>query len=136
MQAQTRAERNRNPGNIRKSSTIYQGETPSNDKAFKAFKSNEWGYRAMFSLLCAYQKRYGIHTIRAMISRYAPSIENNTEGYIDTVCRLSGIAPDEYIDTMKPDRMIRIVAAMSWVEGGKEPVMREIEEGWRLFDRS
>lgn len=41
--------RNNNPGNIRLSSTKYQGEVqPSQDTAFKQFESMAYGYRAIF----------------------------------------------------------------------------------------
>ena len=36
-------------------------------------------------------------TIRGIISRWAPSNENNTRAYIENVSRLAGIAPDEPI---------------------------------------
>ena len=40
---------NRNPGNIRHSSSRYRGEVrPSRDPAFKEFEAIEWGYRAIF----------------------------------------------------------------------------------------
>ena len=64
---------NCNPGNIRRSKIRYKGERhPSTDAAFKQFESMEWGYRAMFVLLDTYRVRYGLNTLREMISRYAP----------------------------------------------------------------
>ena len=73
---------NCNPGNIRQSSTRYQGEVvPSRDKAFKQFRTMAWGYRAMFVLLDSYRRK-GYLTIRQMVTRYAPPIENHTENYI------------------------------------------------------
>ena len=83
--------RNRNPGNIRRSATKYLGEVaPSRDAAFKQFETMAWGYRAMFVLLDSYSRK-GYRTIRQMISRYAPPIENHTENYIRCVaeCRVS-----------------------------------------------
>ena len=38
-----------------------------------------WGYRAMFVLLHTYRVRHGCRTLREMISRYAPPMENHTE---------------------------------------------------------
>ena len=83
--------RNRNPGNIRRSATKYLGEVaPSRDAAFKQFETMAWGYRAMFVLLDSYSRK-GYRTIRQMISRYAPPIENHTENYIRCVAEWSGI---------------------------------------------
>ena len=88
-QSLPRGLRNNNPGNIRISPTRYKGEiVPSSDRAFKQFKSRGWGYRAIFVLLESYHKR-GIRTIRQIISRYAPSFENDTEKYISSVCAVS-----------------------------------------------
>lgn len=75
----TRGLRNRNPGNIRRSKTRYLGEvTPSCDVAFKQFETMAWGYRAMFVLLDSYRRR-GYVTLRQMIARYAPPVENHTK---------------------------------------------------------
>ncbi len=68
-----------------------------------------------------------------MIERYAPSFENHTQVYIDTVSRLSGIGCDEVIDTRSHDHMVPIVAAMSRVENGVDANMSEVEQGWTLY---
>ena len=124
---------NCNPGNIRRSRVSYKGEVhPSQDKAFKQFESMEWGYRAMFVLLDTYRVRYGLTTLREMISRYAPPEENHTGLYIDMVCNMTGIAPDEEIDTRSRKTMIPVVAAMSRVENGHAADREEVERGFDL----
>ena len=71
---------NRNPGNIRRSKVRYRGEVrPSRDPDFKQFETLAWGYRAIFVLLDTYRIRYGLDTIRGMISRWAPPSENHTD---------------------------------------------------------
>lgn len=129
----SRGLRNNNPGNIRLSPTTYRGEVPSTDKAFKAFESMAWGYRAMFVLLHTYQKRHGLKTIRQMINRYAPPNENHTEVYINKVSEWSGVGADGNITTTNKDVMTPIVAAMSRMENGVPAVMSEVNEGWELF---
>lgn len=132
----SRGLRNRNPGNIRCSAVRYRGEIiPSKDKAFKQFETMAYGYRAMFVLLDTYARRHGLHTIRTMIDRYAPPVENDTRAYVTTVSRLSGIDADAPIDTRRHDQMVAVVAAMSRVENGTEAVMEEVEQGWSLFAR-
>ena len=53
-----------------------------------------YGYRAMFTLLHSYERRYGLNTIRSMLTRYAPPTENFTDGYIRFVSVRTGIAAD------------------------------------------
>lgn len=130
----SRGLRNCNPGNIRQSRSRFQGEVrPSRDSAFKQFESMAYGYRAMFVLLDTYHRRYGLTTIRQMISRWAPPTENFTEGYIRFVAQRTGIRPDETLDSRSLRDMIPIVAAMSEIENGAKAVMSDVEEGWRLF---
>lgn len=129
----TRGLRNRNPGNIRRSKTCYLGEvTPSRDAAFKQFETMAWGYRAMFVLLDSYRRR-GYGTLRQMIARYAPPVENHTENYIRCVVTWSGVDADEPLDTHDRATMLAVVAAMSRMENGREAVMSDVEAGWTLF---
>lgn len=124
---------NCNPGNIRLSKVFYRGEVqPSQDAAFKQFSSMEWGYRAMFVLLDTYARRYGLNTIRGMISRYAPPSENNTEAYIAAVCEWTGIAADEMLDTRSRRDMVPIVVAMSRIENGLPALRPQVEKGFDL----
>lgn len=126
---------NCNPGNIRRSRVSYKGEVhPSQDKDFKQFESMEWGYRAMFVLLDTYRVRYGLCTLREMISRYAPPEENHTALYIDAIQEMTGVQPDEPLDTLDRKQMIPIVAAMSRVENGCKAQLQEVETGWQLTD--
>lgn len=129
----TRGLRNCNPGNIRRSKTRYLGEvTPSRDAAFKQFETMAWGYRAMFVLLDSYRRR-GYGTLRQMIARYAPLVENHTENYIRCVATWSDVDADEPLDTHDRATMLAVVAAMSRMENGREVVMSDVEAGWTLF---
>lgn len=129
----SRGLRNNNPGNIRLSSTRYLGEVDSTDSAFKQFKSMAHGYRAMFVLLYTYQKKHHLNTIAAMISRYAPAVENHTEAYINAVSEWSGVPATCRITTTNGDIMVPIVAAMSRVENGVFAHMPDVVEGWDMF---
>lgn len=132
----SRGLRNCNPGNIRQSRSNFKGEVrPSRDSAFKQFESMAYGYRAMFVLLNSYHKRYGLTTIREMISRWAPPSENFTEGYIRFVSERSGIAADVEVDSRSERDMVPIVAAMSEIENGAKAVMNDVYEGWKLFSK-
>lgn len=131
----SRGIKNCNPGNIRRSRVRYRGEVhPSQDPDFKQFSSMAWGYRAMFVLLDTYRKRYGLNTLRTMISRYAPPEENHTALYIQAVCDFTGLTPDKEIDTRNRATMIPIVMAMSRIENGCSASRSEVEVGWQLTD--
>lgn len=130
----SRGLRNCNPGNIRQSRSKFEGEVrPSRDALFKQFETMAYGYRAMFVLLDSYRRRYGLSNIRAMITRWAPPVENHTEAYIRFVAEHSGVAEDETLDTRSERDMIPVVMAMSEIENGTKAVMADVEAGWRLF---
>lgn len=130
----SRGLRNCNPGNIRRSSVRYRGEVvPSRDVEFKEFETMAYGYRAMFVLLDTYRRRYGLITIRQMLSRYAPPEENFTESYIRIVSQRTGIDADRRVNTRLASDMIPIVRAMSEVENGVAAILEDVEEGWSLY---
>ena len=115
---------------------MYQGEIhPSQDSAFKQFKSAAYGYRAMFVLLYTYRKKHGLDTLHQMISRYAPPVENHTDNYIKSVCKWAEVEADVPIDTVSEEVMVPVVAAMSRMENGKAAVMADVKAGWDLFRR-
>ena len=125
--------RNCNPGNIRKSADVFQGEiVPSGDSDFKQFRTMAYGYRAMFKLLFNYYRVYGLKTIRQLISRWAPKNENNTQAYVKLVASYAGIAEDTLLQFTE-DEMVKIAAAMSRVENGREANTAEVISGWRLY---
>lgn len=131
----SRGLRNNNPGNIRLDGVHWKGEVePSRDREFKQFETMAWGYRAMFQCLNTYYRKYGLDTIRKMISRWAPPNDgNHTDNYVKAVSERSGVPADGRITTTNRDVMIPIVAAMSRVENGVEAKMTDVEAGWKLF---
>jgi hypothetical protein len=109
---------------------------PSADSAFKQFKTIVWGYRAMFVLLHTYRVKHGLNTLKGMIERYAPPMENDTGGYLKTVCNRSGIPPERNLNTLDGTAMIPVVCAMSRVENGVQAIREDVEAGWELFIQS
>ena len=101
----TRGVRNCNPANIRLDSQSFVGELkPSSDRSFKQFKSMAYGVRALMKLLQTYYLEYHLNTVSTIISRYAPSIENRTDDYINFVCRHMHTEPHTILRlNIKPD---------------------------------
>ena len=131
---ETRGYRNANPLNIRINSDKFQGEIqPSGDREFKQFETMAYGYRAAFRILRTYINNYKCDTIRKIISRFAPTNENHTENYIRVVSERSGIPENDIVYPNNREMMIRIVAAMSYVENGREAVMSDVIRGWELL---
>src|SRR3569623_3049005 len=77
--------RNNNPGNIRKTAPDWRGEVVGSDSAFEPFATPEAGIRALAVLQRNYKRKYGLRTERAIITRYAPPRESNTESYVSAV---------------------------------------------------
>ena len=134
----TRGYRNNNFGNIRITKdkngkqTFWKGEIVGTDKSFKTFKDAAYGYRAIFALLKEYISK-GYNTIEKIINRYAPSSENNTNAYINTVCKRSGIVKDVKIAASDLVTLSKIVSAISFVENGIPANEVDIENGKKLL---
>lgn len=95
----TRGVRNNNPFNVIKSSSRWLGLKPKCqciDSVFCEFVEMKYGIRCGFVLLRKYIQVYCLSDVRSIISRFAPSSENDTEAYIkfveDSMCR-DGFTP-------------------------------------------
>jgi len=106
------------------------------DAEFVQFKSLEYGWRAAFYLLTrTYYHKYRLYTIRGIISRWAPSSENDTSTYIANVSRLTGIDPDEPIGipSDKPSRWMAVGVAMAIQENGTTSIdWFAMLRGWEM----
>ena len=123
--------RNNNPLNIRVGN-VWLGEVPNpTDNEFEQFVSMFYGLRAGFILLRRYIRRYHLTTVPDIISRWAPGSENNTVKYIDTVCQLSGIAPDARLDYGDEETLVNLVDAMILVECGQHVDRATIIKAYR-----
>ena len=129
--------RNCNPLNIRRSKDQWKGLAEAQtDRAFCQFKSLEYGWRAAFYLLTrTYYHKHRLYTIRGIISRWAPSSENDTRSYIENVSRLTGIDPDEPIGipSDRPSRWMAVGVAMAIQENGTSSLdYFAMLRGWEL----
>ena len=126
--------RNNNPLNIRHNADVFQGEIKGNDKSFKTFSSMSYGYRAAFVTLGTYLSR-GWNTIEKIISKWAPSNENDTENYIANVVKWSGVPRNKELTAADGADYILIVSAMSFVENGVNADINQIKAGFALQNK-
>lgn len=93
--SETRGMRNNNPGNLRYAKSVgWEGlvkEDSRTDNAFFQFTSVYWGLRAMIMQIRNYFRKKKDLTIKSIISRYAPSFENNTKFYYEEVAKFCNI---------------------------------------------
>ena len=125
----TRGVQNNNPGNIRHGSDRWQGMSAAQpDASFVRFDSPVWGVRAMARVLMTYRDRYGLRTVREIITRWAPPTENNTDAYVFSVSQRMGVDPDEPLQF--PSQLPELVAAIIKHENGYQPyTMATIKAG-------
>lgn len=107
----TRGVRNNNPGNIDyNKANQWNGQlglevgVPS--PRFARFDSPENGLRALGKLLQTYQSKHGLKTVKQIISRWAPSTENDTEAYVRSVEKRTGTTPGAEVN-MKDTKVLR-----------------------------
>ena len=128
--------RNNNPLNIIKSEKInWQGEVkpstdpnfaqfevkPSTDPNFAQFETLEYGLRAAFKLLRTYYQKHGCRTIRQIVARWDPEGPKVIDAYVNTVCKHTGLSPDQQLPPMKEETKVMwcdIVLAMATMECG------------------
>lgn len=122
---QSRGLRNNNPGNIRKSGDPWLGlaaEQP--DHEFFTFTEPQFGIRALAKVLMNYRRLYGLNTIDAIIRRWAPPSENDTDAYIRAVASRTGIPAKASLNL--PADLDVLVPAIIRHENGAQPYPPEL----------
>lgn len=113
---EARGVRNRNPGNIDYNpANQWLGQLkhdPAIEKRFARFDTPENGIRALGKLLLTYQRKHGLKTVKAIISRWAPSVENDTDAYVRAVEVNTGTRPGAEIDLTQPAVITGFVKAI------------------------
>ncbi len=106
----SRSARNHNPGDIRWGSFARQhgathGDTGDDRTGMAVFPTDEAGFRAYRELLSVNARLhngtlvfgYLGATLREVVSRFAPPIENDTEAYLCNVCAWTGLTPSHIL---------------------------------------
>lgn len=103
-----RGVRNRNPGNIRRSSIVWRNSFQTQaaceaagrvwDADFVVFFAMPDGERGIGHILEQYASADGINTCGGIANRYAPPSENDSASYANALAADLGVAPDTIID--------------------------------------
>jgi len=108
-----------NPGALRPSSikevndlAIGTVQAPSGE--FLHFANDEHGFKALEIVL---KKVYWNSSISNCISRYAPSFENNTDGYVSKIVKKMGISPSTLVKNCNINKLMKTIAE---IEGFKQ----------------
>ncbi|MCF8458821.1 MAG: hypothetical protein K9H62_23030, partial [Bacteroidales bacterium] len=133
----TRGNRNNNPGNIRLTDTTWNGKVPNHlnsDGEFEQFYKEVDGVRASIINARTWINR-GKNTIRSLITTWSPPKENNTEAYIKSVVKQTGLT--EY-QTLQPTKayLKKLVMAIAKHETGTSISSQIFEEAWKLVPNS
>lgn len=119
--------RNNNPGNIdQNAANNWQGRVPlseNTDSRFEQFQTYYWGIRAMIKLIIGYVNRDGLNTIRKIINKYAPSVENNVEAYVQFIVNNTGIPADQPLQGNAAE-LRDIIIAMAKHENGVDAISK------------
>ncbi|ELG6814421.1 hypothetical protein Q6Y84_001063 [Salmonella enterica] len=118
----TIADRFNNPGNLR----WAEGYETSNTKSgkFAVFPSLDEGVLAATKQLQIYAQR-GTNTVRGIVSKWAPSNENDTEEYIRHVVRSTKFNENEKLNLNDPYVLAKLISAMASKEGAGSRVTED-----------
>ncbi|RHW21897.1 structural protein [Pseudomonas jilinensis] len=116
--------RNNNPGNIEYNPrNNWRGQLPHDVKVeprFSRFDTPYNGIRALARLLLNYRKLHGLRTVEGLISRWAPSNENDTKAYARAVANRMGVSIQQPLH-MDQNTLEKLVTAVIHHENGQQP---------------
>lgn len=124
--------RNNNPLNIRIGNNWLGEVSNPTDTQFEQFTTMFFGVRAAFIILRNYILRYKLNTVEKIIQRWAPSTENDTSNYINTVCAYANLRRDEVLDFYNDEQMKALFMGMCYVENGLVIDILDVCRGYDL----
>lgn len=81
----------------------------------------EYGCRALMKTLQTYHNKYDLDNIEGIIARWAPTNENDTMSYINSVSKRLGINSKESLDLEhNPKLYLELAKAIAIHENGRE----------------
>ena len=92
-----------------------------------------YGVRAGLIIIRTYMQRYHLTSIHAIVSRWAPPSENDTESYVKSVASMMKMHALQTFDFGDRKRIVSLVAAMCKVETGISLDNKLIESAYDLL---
>ena len=125
MEKLPRGIRNKNPGNI-KLGTDWDGlSAEQSDPIFCTFDEAVMGIRALMRILLTYRFTHKKTNVDSIISRWAPPSENDTDAYIDFVCKKMEVKPLDELDN-SIEHYLPLVKCIIQMENGMQPYDDEL----------
>jgi hypothetical protein len=124
--------RNRNPGNIVVSGWTqrqhgYLGPEP--EGRFARFDTMANGVLALLRLLLVYRDQHKLRTVRQIINRWAPPVENDTGSYVLSVAKAIGVGIDDELPA-DPEVYTRLARAIVGHENGRDAAAAVTDEDY------
>lgn len=129
-----RGVRNNNPGNIRWGEP-WQGlvkQDERTDSSFCQFVHSTYGIRAICRVIISYQDKYRLYTVRDIINRWAPPVENDTTAYVNIVAQNMGVKPDAKLNVHEYATLKALVNFIIKHENGRGPL--KTDNSWYSDD--
>jgi len=130
--AKNRSFRNNNFGNLNyigQEGASLEAKNSKGEARFARFNTPEEGMRALANQVTLYStgrsKAAGyqkLETVSQIISKWAPTNENDTNAYIQAVSQKLGVKPNDKIDTSDQNVMTALIRAIATHEGGNPQV--------------
>jgi len=124
--------RNNNPGNLVMTTIAWQGKVSranNRDGHFEQFIELRYGIRAMMRDIIS-DINGGQNNIVDLISTYAPSFENNTTAYINSVAQAVGLSPTAAID-LSQSTLIALCKIIIRVENGSTAAAYVLDQDYQ-----
>lgn len=118
--------------NIRSSASFKWLGQEGQTNGFCNFTSVMFCWRCGAYLIMRSYRRAKVRSIEAIIKRWAPPSENNTEAYIDFVCEQTGFSR-KYVPRSETDVALLLVAMMFMELGIPK---KDRVEAWRVLPTS
>lgn len=110
--------RNNNPGNLEKTNGKWGAEVDGKDSRFATYATPEAGLNALSNLLI---NKYNGLSLEKIISKYAPSHENDTNSYIKNLASSAGIDSKTPLNLNDPNIRIPVMKGIIKIENGFQP---------------
>ena len=121
-----------NPGNIRRTTSPWDGKDYTNRGDFESFVTPQYGLTAMAKNLLSHYRR-GYDTTEKLVKVWAPPHENNTAKYISDVAQETGFGSNVPLDLNRPEILQKLMTAMMRQE---IPAAERAKYTPEMFDRA